>query len=174
MSPSRLWAPWRAPYITHLDRRPLRGCLFCRARRAGTARGVASSSESRRATHDRRHWVVHRGRRAFVLLNLYPYNNGHLLIAPLRHVATLAELTEAEILELWRLAARFIQRLDRQLAPHGYNVGLNLGRPAGAGVLGHLHLHIVPRWDGDTNFMSVTAGTKVISMSLDQLYRLLV
>lgn len=159
MTPSRLWAPWRAPYITHLDRRPLRGCLFCRARRA---------------TNDRRHWVVHRGRQAFVLLNLYPYNNGHLLVAPLRHVATLAELKEAEMLELWRLANRFIQRLDRHLAPHGYNVGLNVGRPAGAGVLGHLHLHIVPRWDGDTNFMSVTAGTKVISMSLDQLYRLLV
>ncbi len=159
MSPSRLWAPWRAPYITRLGRRPLRGCLFCRARRA---------------TNDRRHWVVHRGRHAFVLLNLYPYNNGHLLIAPLRHVATLAELKEAEMLELWHLATQFMQRLDQHLAPHGYNVGFNLGRPAGAGILGHLHLHIVPRWDGDTNFMSVTAGTKVISMSLDQLYRLLV
>jgi len=152
----RLWAPWRGRYIARLGGRPARGCLFCRARRA---------------TDDHRHWVVSRGRRAFVLLNCYPYNNGHLLVAPNRHVAGVRQLQDAELLELWRLADRFLHRLDRILRPHGYNVGLNLGHAAGAGVPGHLHLHVVPRWHGDTNFMSTVAGTKVISDSLESLYR---
>lgn len=151
----RLWAPWRRGYI---KQGPPQGCFLCRARRA---------------TNDRRHWVVHRARHAFVLLNLYPYNNGHLLVAPYRHVARLDRLRDPELLECWRLADQFIRRLDRLMAPHGYNLGMNLGRSAGAGVPGHVHLHLVPRWRGDTNFMPVAGGTKVISDSLDAVYRLL-
>ena len=151
----RLWAPWRRTYISQ---RPPPGCSLCRARRA---------------TNDRRHWVVDRGREAFVLLNRYPYTNGHLLIAPYRHVARLSALRKTERLEIWALADRFMRRLDRTVKPHGYNLGVNLGRSAGAGVPGHLHWHVVPRWQGDTNFMPIIAGTKVISDSLDAMYRLL-
>ena len=151
----RLWAPWRYQYV-HRPRGG--GCVFCRAKRARDAR---------------RHWVVYRGRHAFVILNLFPYNNGHLMVAPLRHVARLRDLRDAELVELWRLVDEFIRRLDRTIRPHGYNLGVNLGRPAGAGIPGHLHVHVVPRWTGDTNFMPVTGGTKVISHSLDAVYRLL-
>ena len=116
--------------------------------------------------------LVH-GRLAFSILNKFPYNNGHLLVAPYRHVARISDLREEECLDLWRLADDAIERLDRAFAPHGYNVGLNLGRPAGAGIPDHLHLHVVPRWIGDTNFMPAVAGTKVISQSLESAYRIL-
>lgn len=151
----RLWAPWRRRYH---EAPKGRGCVFCRARRAAD---------------DRRHLVVHRAPQALVLLNLYPYTGGHLLIAPNRHVSRLDRLTDAERVALWRLAGECMRRLDRTLAPHGYNVGLNLGRAAGAGIVGHLHLHVVPRWTGDTNFMPVFSDARVISDSLDHLYRLL-
>ena len=150
-----LWAPWRSAFLFR-PRKP--GCIFCAARRS---------------KDDRRHRVVARGRRAFALLNLYPYNNGHLLVAPLRHVGSLARLTEAEWGDLLRVSRRLLARLDQGLRPSGYNLGFNLGRVAGAGIPGHLHLHLVPRWPGDTNFMPVIGQTKVISQSLDELYRLL-
>lgn len=150
-----LWAPWRGAYVR---RGLLSGCIFCRARRA---------------TNDRRAWVVHRGPSAFVMLNLYPYTNGHLLIAPYRHVGRLQRLREAELLELMQLTCRFMERLDRAISPHGYNMGINIGRAAGAGVPGHLHLHLVPRWEGDTNFMTSAASLRVISDSLDAMYELL-
>lgn len=148
-----LWAPWRLAYVAQAQPR---GCLFCR---------------KRRARRDARELVVLRGRRAFVMLNRYPYNNGHLMIAPYRHVGTLEALTSEEWQEIGRLLVQFQRRLTRLLHPHGFNIGLNLGRPAGAGVPGHLHAHLVPRWNGDTNFMPVIAKTKVISQSLDELYR---
>ncbi|MBI4227529.1 MAG: HIT domain-containing protein, partial [Candidatus Omnitrophica bacterium] len=148
----RVWAPWRRRYLLAPKGR---GCLFCRARRA---------------RDDRRHWVVHRTRHAVVMLNLYPYTNGHVLIAPNRHVGRLDRLTDGERVALWQLAGEFTRRLDRALAPHGYNIGANLGRAAGAGVVGHLHLHVVPRWIGDTNFMPVLSDTRVISDSLDAVY----
>lgn len=107
------------------------------------------------------------------MLNLYPYTNGHVLIAPNRHVGRLDRLTDGERVALWQLAGEFTRRLDRALAPHGYNIGANLGRAAGAGVVGHLHLHVVPRWIGDTNFMPVLSDTRVISDSLDAVYHLL-
>lgn len=151
----RVWAPWRRRYQT--APKP-RGCVFCRALRS---------------RQDRRHLVVQRGRHAFVMLNLYPYTNGHLLITPNRHVGRLERLTDAERVELWRLAGEFTGRLDRALKPHGYNLGVNLGRAAGAGVLGHLHLHLVPRWTGDTNFITPVGNLRVISDSLDAVYRLL-
>ena len=151
----RLWAPWRARFLSQPKRRR---CIFC----------VATRSK-----RDRRHYVVDRGKRVFALLNLYPYNNGHLMIAPYRHVGTLERLSVEEWADMLTLSRRLMQRLKRRLHPHGFNVGLNLGRTAGAGIPGHLHLHVVPRWNGDTNFLPVLGQTKVISQSLDELYRLL-
>ena len=150
-----LWAPWRSAFILG-PRKP--GCVLCAAKRARGARP------------DR---VVDRGRRAFTLLNLYPYTNGHLLIAPYRHVGDLAQLTAPEWAELLHLSRRAIRRLRAALHPKGFNLGLNLGRAAGAGVQGHLHLHIVPRWPGDTNFMPITGHARVMSQSLDALARIL-
>ena len=105
------------------------------------------------------------------MLNLYPYNNGHLMVSPYRHVARLSKLTTEELLACWQLTAHCERLLHRVLHPHGFNVGLNLGRTAGAGVAGHLHIHLVPRWNGDTNFMPVVGETKIISEALDALYR---
>jgi ATP adenylyltransferase len=150
----RLWAPWRMPYIRRAAR--IKRCIFCAAR-------------ARRRDPDG--LILHRGATCFCLLNKYPYNTGHLLVAPYAHKRTLARLTDAERLELISLTARMQELLDRRLAPHGYNLGMNLGRTAGAGVPGHLHLHIVPRWNGDTNFMPATTGVKVLPMGLEELYR---
>ena len=151
----RLWAPWRSGFVSHRGRRR---CIFC----------VASASRA-----DRQHHVIARGERVFALLNRYPYNNGHLMIAPYRHVGSLESLRMAEWAESLRMGQRFTKRLATLLHPHGFNIGLNLGRVAGSGVPGHLHLHLVPRWNGDTNFMPVLADTKLISQSLDELYTLL-
>ena len=151
----RLWAPWRAAFIR--GPKP-KHCIFCAAKR------------SRR---DRKTLVVARGKTAFALLNLYPYNNGHLLVAPFRHVATLEGLRPAEWTDMLRLLQRLTRTLSKHLHPHGFNLGMNLGRAAGAGIPGHLHLHVVPRWVGDVNFMPVMTNTKLISQSLDELYRLL-
>ena len=152
---NQLWAPWRQRYLTRAT--PGR-CIFCAAKRS---------------TDDRRHHVIARGRRVFALLNRYPYNNGHLMVAPYRHVGRLESLSPAEWAESLRLLRRLLRRLTTALHPHGFNLGVNLGRAAGAGIPGHLHLHLVPRWSADTNFMPVLAKTKVISQSLDELYRLL-
>jgi len=151
-SAARLWAPWRNTFIT--GRRPRR-CIFCTAKRSMA---------------DRAHHIIERGEHAFAMLNLYPYNNGHLMIAPYRHIGTLAQIRPAEWSDLLRLAQRLTARLTRLLHPHGYNLGLNLGRDAGAGIPGHLHLHVVPRWRGDTNYMPILANTKVISQSLEELF----
>jgi ATP adenylyltransferase len=152
---SLLWAPWRAAFLTGP---PARGCIFCAAKRA---------------RQDRARHVIARGHHVFALLNRYPYNNGHLMIAPYRHVGRLEALQPAEWGEMLTLGRRLLRRLQRTLRPHGFNLGLNLGRVGGAGLPGHLHLHLVPRWNGDTNFMPVLTGTKVISQSLDALYRIL-
>ena len=150
----RLWAPWRNAY---LSQRGTRRCIFCVAKRSRA---------------DRQHHVVARGRRVFAILNRYPYNNGHLMIAPYRHVKTLEALRAAEWSELLKMLQRFTERMHRTLRPHGFNLGLNLGRDAGSGIPGHLHVHLVPRWQGDTNFMPILADTKVVSQSLDDLYAL--
>lgn len=149
----RLWAPWRRAYLA--QRQPPR-CIFC---------------ASARSRADARNHVVHRGRHAFALLNRYPYNNGHLMVSPYRHVRRLADLTSSELLELMRLTSQMTDTLTDLLRPDGFNIGINLGRAAGAGIPGHLHLHVVPRWLGDTNFMPTLSQTKVISDSLDELYR---
>ena len=155
--PSRrtLWAPWRGRFIRQ-GAAATRRCIFCR---------------HPRARHGRRRWILHRRRLAFSLLNLYPYNNGHLMVAPYRHVAALSALTREELVDCWELAAHCERLLQRVLHPHGYNIGINLGRTGGAGFASHLHIHIVPRWHGDTNFLPVVGGAKVISESLAELYR---
>ena len=152
---TRLWAPWRRAFIRSA-RTATRRCLFC---------------HHARSRQDARHLILHRRRLAFSMLNLYPYNNGHLMVAPYRHAARLSRLTAEELTECWRLAAQCETLLERVLQPHGFNIGLNLGRTAGAGFAGHLHIHLVPRWNGDTNFMPVMGGVKVISESLAALYR---
>ena len=143
--PKQLWAPWRLEYIQHADEQD--GCLFC----------VAAGSD-----YDEQRLVVHRARRAFVLLNRFPYASGHLMVAPYRHVADFGELDDDEAVEIHRLAERGLAALAETFAPQGYNLGWNLGRIAGAGVVDHVHLHVVPRWAGDTNFMPVLADVKVL------------
>ena len=158
MTQKRLWAPWRQEYLKAVRRPKSRGCLFC---------------QKGRSKLDARNHVIARGEYGFSLLNRFPYNNGHLMVVPYRHVGQLSGLKKAEWVELHDLANDAIARMDQVLSPQGYNLGINLGREAGAGIPGHLHLHIVPRWRGDTNFMPVVAGTKVISQSLESAYRLL-
>ncbi len=153
----RLWAPWRTAFLYR--RTKSRRCIFCTAKRT--------------KSQDRIHHVVARGTSTFTLLNRYPYNNGHVMIAPYRHVGTLERLTSQEWGEMLRLSQQVMKKLTRTLGPQGWNVGLNLGRTAGAGIPGHLHLHIVPRWNGDTNFFPTVSETKVISQSLDALYTFL-
>lgn len=157
-----LWAPWRLAYITTPKEKPPTGtadaCFLCT--------GVAS-------TDDRANLLVHRTELSVVVLNRFPYNNGHLLVAPKAHKATLADLTPDELLDLQLTLRKMLGIIEKRMNPDGFNVGLNLGRSAGAGLPGHLHWHIVPRWTGDTNFMPVFTDTRVISQSLDALYDLL-
>ena len=145
----RLWTPWRLNYVTTASGADP-GCIFCVA---GTAL-------------DREPLVVHVTERAFVILNKFPYNNGHLMVVPRRHVGRLAELDAADLAEVMTLCQLSERVLAREYAPHGFNMGLNLGRPAGAGIEGHLHVHLVPRWTGDTNFMSVVGETRVLPEEL--------
>jgi ATP adenylyltransferase len=141
----RLWAPWRLEYVQSAGKQD-DGCFFCRA-----AEG-----------DDEDHLVVHRGERAFVLLNKFPYASGHLLVAPYRHGPGFDDLDDGEALEVHRLAAQGLEALAAVYKPEGFNLGWNIGRIAGAGIPDHVHLHVVPRWAGDTNFMPVLAAVKVI------------
>lgn len=149
----RLWAPWRAVYIgkSHGE-----ACIFC---------------EKLNSAGDEANYLLWRGERVFVLLNLYPYNNGHLLVAPKRHVGDIADLTAEEILELGETTRQMTGLLRKAFRPDGFNIGVNLGTIAGAGVPGHFHVHIVPRWAGDTNFMPVLGDVRVISEALEETYR---
>lgn len=149
-----LWAPWRLEYIQQADEQE--GCLFCLA---------AESDDDEAAL------IVHRGRHALVLVNKYPYASGHIMVAPVRHVGDFAELSDDEALELHRLAGQGMGALAQLYEPQGFNVGWNLGRIAGAGVVDHVHVHVVPRWAGDTNFMPVLADVKVIPEHLSETRR---
>ena len=140
----QLWAPWRLEYIQSADEQE--GCIFCTARAADDEEGL----------------VVHRGRRAFVLLNKFPYASGHLLVAPFRHAGDFGDLDDDEAIEIHRLCSAGMGALAETFAPQGYNAGWNIGRIAGAGVVDHVHAHVVPRWAGDTNFMPVLADVKVL------------
>ncbi len=153
----RIWAPWRAQYIHEGASAPEThsGCFLCRS--------LAEQA-------DRDNFLVFRGPHSVVMLNRFPYNNGHLLVAPRVHRGTLGELDGPDLVEPIQVLRRMTLVLDRMLRPHGYNIGLNQGRAAGAGLPGHLHWHIVPRWDGDTNFMPILGCTKVIIESLNAFY----
>ena len=153
----QLWAPWRMGYISQPDKEE-GGCFLCHAAMSG---------------QDRERHVLWRGAHTFCVLNRWPYNNGHLMVAPLEHKPDLAGMSDEELLEQVQMLRRCRQRLGRLLRPGGFNIGLNLGEAAGAGLAGHLHWHIVPRWNGDTNFMPALADTKVIPQSLDCLWELL-
>ena len=151
-----LWAPWRMAYITRAHE--MEGCLFCRLHQEG---------------RDEENKVIYRSRTCYVVLNIYPYNTGHVMVAPYRHVACPSELTDEELLDLWKTVGLAIKAIKEAYRPHGFNIGMNLGRVAGAGVEDHLHVHVVPRWLGDTNFMPILADTKVISQHIDEMYRAL-
>ena len=150
-----LWAPWRLEYIATADDQD--GCVFC--------------AEAAGEIPERDSLVVHRGERCLVLLNKYPYSSGHLLAAPLRHVGGFEELDDAEALELHRSAGAGMAALRAVYSPQGFNVGWNLGRVAGAGIVEHVHQHVVPRWGGDTNFMPVLADVKVLPEHLRETRR---
>jgi len=149
----RLWAPWRLEYVRTADDEG--GCIFCAARDGDDVERL----------------VVRRGERAFVLLNRFPYTSGHLMVAPARHTGDFGSLDADEAAEIHRLASQGMSALADVYGPQGYNLGWNLGRIAGAGVLDHVHLHVVPRWAGDTNFMPVLADVRVIPEHLDEARR---
>jgi ATP adenylyltransferase len=154
----RIWAPWRLDYVKDASKDMEEECIFC-------AKPAAEDDEG--------NLIVHRGERAFVMLNLFPYTNGHLMVAPYEHTSRLQDLEEATIAEIMDLARRSMSRLEEVYDPHGYNVGFNQGRVAGAGVEHHIHMHVVPRWGGDTNFMPVIADTKVMPQTLEQSFEAL-
>ena len=152
MSEERLWAPWRLDYIQ--GPKPDE-CIFCSKLAAGDDAGS---------------YLVHRGETCFVMLNAFPYNNGHVMVAPYRHEPSIETLEEPELLELMTLARRSLAALRSAYGPDGYNLGINQGKIAGAGVEDHVHLHVVPRWGADTNFMPVIASTRVLPQSLEDSY----
>jgi len=152
----RLWSPWRLAYVTGTGAGD-GGCIFCEAARPAPDGANAAAA-----------LVLVRSRLCYVILNRFPYNNGHLMVVPNRHVATLAAASEAERVELMRLTRDAEVALTEAYQPQGINVGINLGRPAGAGIVDHVHIHLVPRWTGDTNFMSVVGNVRVLPEELGE------
>ena len=148
-----LFAPWRIEYIK-MEKQE--GCIFCNLPREN---------------EDEENLILHRGKHAFVIMNNYPYNPGHVMVAPFRHVGSWEELSDEEFVEMHHLVSLMIKAIRHAMNPHGFNIGVNLGRVAGAGIEDHVHVHIVPRWNGDTNFMPVIADTKVIPQAIRDTYR---
>jgi ATP adenylyltransferase len=153
MAEQRLWAPWRMRYIR--GERDERGCIFCLAVEPGD---------------DAERLVARRGARCLVMLNAFPYNSGHLMVSPHRHVPSIEDLEDDELLELMNLAQRAMRALREVYGPDGFNLGINDGAVAGAGFAGHVHLHVVPRWAADNNFMAVTGDTRVLPEALEDTY----
>jgi len=153
----KLWAPWRSKYI--YLRKNTR-CIFC-------------IPKVKFESLDKKNYIVERSKYCFSILNRYPYNNGHIMVAAYRHAASPELLTDAELLDMMKLVNKTKKILDKKLKPHSYNIGANLGKIGGAGFDKHFHLHIVPRWTGDTNFMPIMTDTKIVSESLDALYKIL-
>ncbi|MGB9730633.1 MULTISPECIES: HIT family protein [Calditerrivibrio] len=149
----KIWAPWRMRYIdgSHKDE----GCIFC---------------NKPKEDNDMENLIVYRGRFSFAMLNLFPYTNGHTMVAPYRHTAIFEELTRDEVIDIHLVTSIIIKAIKMTMNPDGFNLGYNLGRTAGAGIVDHLHFHIVPRWNGDTNFMPVIGEVKVISEHIEQTY----
>jgi ATP adenylyltransferase len=150
-----LWAPWRRKFV---KKKKHKGCIFC---------------EKIKSKNDKKNYVLYRGKYCFVMLNIYPYTNGHLMVAPYRHIKNLDELKKDELLELFEIVSKMVKILYKTHNIDGCNVGMNIGKAAGAGVEGHIHVHIVPRWFGDTNFLPIIDNTKVIPESLDETYKVL-
>jgi len=148
MKINNLWAPWRKNYIISAHKK--KKCIFCKPKE----------------------YVLDTTKYSLSMLNIYPYNNGHVMVAPKRHVRSIEYLSQDEVCDLMDLVVKTKKVLDKKLKPHGYNIGFNIGRAGGAGFAGHIHIHIVPRWTGDMNFMPVIADTKVVSDSLDAMYKL--
>jgi len=148
----QIWAPWRMEYIL---KDKSKGCFLC---------------ENPAKKDDAASYILHRGQANFIVLNTYPYNPGHLLVAPYRHIASLEDMTSAERAEHFDMVSRCLKVLREAFAPQGFNIGVNIGKVAGVGVEGHVHSHIVPRWQGDANFMPVVADTKVVSEGLQETY----
>lgn len=155
-----IWAPWRLSYVSRVGKEKERGCFICRA-------------VEEHPHKDRENLLLHRGERALVILNRFPYNTGHLMVCPVRHTGDFLSLLPEELSEIDMLIKRSIRALKRAYNPDGFNVGLNLGKASGGSVDTHIHYHIVPRWVGDTNFLPVTAGVKVIPQSLTETYETL-
>jgi len=149
----KIWAPWRSKFIYGKKKK---GCIFC----------IAKGSKD-----DRKHFVLKRSNSSFAIMNIYPYNNGHIMVAPNRHKNSTKRLNKAELADLMLLTNEIIDALDKSLKPEGYNIGMNIGKAAGAGFPGHVHLHLIPRWAGDANFMTVCNDTRIVSDSLVSLYR---
>ena len=147
----KLWAPWRVKYV---QAKKQKGCIFCRSLKS-----------------ERKNYVIFKTKHSISILNIFPYNNGHIMVSPIRHVKEFIELKDSEILDLIKSLNKAKKLLSKTLKADGYNIGINESLAAGAGIAGHLHIHIVPRWLGDTNFMPVLSDTKVISQSLDELYK---
>lgn len=151
----QLWAPWRLAYIQ--DTAPKQpGCFFCNAWKD--------------EGNEIEHLLLHRGKSAFIMMNRFPYSVGHVMIAPVRHVGNMEEVNAAEAAEIWRLTVLAKKALTAAMKPEGFNVGINQGKCAGAGVLDHIHVHVVPRWNGDTNFMPVFSDTRVMPQALEACY----
>ncbi len=148
-----IWAPWRIEYIRM--EKP-KGCIFC---------------DKYSQNDDALNYILYRGDKNFVIMNSYPYNPGHLMIAPYQHTGNLEELADEELHEHFKIISRSIQLLKKVFNPDGFNIGMNIGRIAGAGIADHFHTHIVPRWSGDTNFMPVVADTKVVNEAIGETYQ---
>ncbi len=151
-----LWAPWRMKYIASTVKSRSVECIFCEAPKLGS---------------DEEALILYRSSKNYVILNKYPYNTGHTMVTTFRHIASIEDLGDDELLEASKLVKAVVRALRRLYNPHGFNVGINIGSAAGAGIAGHFHIHIVPRWSGDANFMLTTGGTKVLPETLDITYR---
>jgi len=149
----RLWSPWRMEYIVS---KKDEGCIFCDK--------IADND-------DEANYILHRGETCYVMLNLYPYNNGHLMVSPYRHVPSPEQLVEEELTEMMLMVNLSLRALRRAMRPDGFNIGVNIGKAAGAGIEEHVHIHIVPRWEADTNFMPILSQTRIIPELLDETYR---
>lgn len=149
----RLWAPWRIAYIKEIEK--ITDCIFC---------------TKPKERDDNKNFILYRGTHTFVILNIFPYNSGHLMVAPYRHMANLEDLNREETEELWYFLKVSLKALKEVFNPDGFNIGINLGKAAGAGFDEHVHFHIVPRWTGDTNFMPILGETKVIPEALQETY----
>lgn len=151
----RLWAPWRIKYIEQNSKVKETACIFC---------------EKPKENKDRDNLILFRGERSFIIMNIYPYNSGHLMIAPYNHLDSLEKLMDEELLDVLKMTKLSMQVLREVFSPNGFNLGMNIGKAAGAGIEEHVHLHIVPRWNGDTNFMPIIGDTKVMPEDLNSIY----